>query len=486
MSEAIAMNSAAVKPAKCSSLSDDSCFSVITYQQRHRARFIEELKEFIRFPSISAQPEHAGDLKRYAAWLAGHLRKIGMERVTVMPTRGHPVVYAESCHAPRRPTVLIYGHYVVQPVAPLAKWHSPPFDPVLYGKDLYGRGASDDKGQLFTHAAKALEAFLQAHGELPVNVKCLFEGEEEIGSSNLPAFMAANRHALAADCAVISDTQIPAPDRPAITYALRGVLNLELEVLGQKRALHSGVFGGVVRNPLQALCEIIAQLHDTNGRVHIPGFYDRVRQWNSEERAYMRKAGPSDARILRDAAAATGWGERGYTLYERATIRPAITVTSIIGGYQGTGMNAAIPTRALAKLDFRLAPDQDPQEIDDPFRRYIAKIAPAGVQTRIRTLMSARPALIYRSHPALAAAARAYQQGFRTPPVFLRNGGTIPVVNLIQEALAIPVILMGFGLPDDRIHGSNEKFYLSNFFKGIATSIRFLAEMSKWKASQPQ
>ncbi|SFD98702.1 dipeptidase [Nitrosomonas sp. Nm166] len=454
----------------------------LAYVSAKRTRFVSELKEFIRFPSVSAQPEHAGDLKRCAAWLAEHLQRIGMERVAVVPTDSHPIVYAESCHAPWRPTVLIYGHYDVQPAAPLIKWRSPPFKPVMRGNDLYGRGASDDKGQLFTHV-KALEAFLQTNGELPVNVKCLFEGEEEIGSPHLPAFVAANPHVLNADCAVISDTQIPAPDRPAITYALRGALNLELEVLGQKRELHSGVLGGVVHNPLQALCEIIAQLHDTNGRVNIPGFYDRIRRWDAKERAYMSKVGPSDAQMLRDAAATTGWGERGYTLYERATIRPAITVSGVMGGYQGTGIKAAIPTRALAKLDFRLVPDQDPQEIDDLFRQYIAKITPASVKTRIRTLMSAKSALIDRSHPAIAAAARAYQQGFGTPPVFLRNGGTIPVVNLIQETLEIPVVMMGFGLPDDRIHGPNEKFHLPNFFKGIEASIRFLSEISKWQGN---
>jgi acetylornithine deacetylase/succinyl-diaminopimelate desuccinylase-like protein len=403
-----------------------------------------------------------------------------MERVTVVPTRGQPIIYAEKCHASKMPTVLIYGHYDVQPADPLAEWRSPPFGPVIRGNNLYGRGASDDKGQLFTHV-KALEAFLQTSGELPVNVKCLFEGEEEVGSPNLASFMAANRHTLAADCAVISDTQIPAPDRPAITYALRGSISLELEVFGQKRELHSGVFGGVVHNPLQALCEMIAQLHDADGYVNIPGFYDRVRQWVKAERAYMRKVGPSDEQILRDAGASKGWGERGYSLYERATIRPAITVSGIIGGYQGSGVKAAIPAHALAKLNIRLVPDQVPQEIDCLFREYIAKITPPGAQTRIRTFMSTKPALIGRKHPALAAAARAYHQGFGVSPVFLRNGGTIPVVNLIQETLGIPAVLMGFGLPDDRIHSPNEKFHLPNFFKGIETSIRFLAEVSQWQ-----
>ena len=326
-------------------------------------------------------------------------------------------------------------------------------------------------------------SFLKTAGALPVNVICLFEGEEEIGSPNLSAFLTANRIALAANCAVVSDMQIPGPDRPAITYALRGGLSIELEVRGPKRELHSGVFGGAVYNPLQAICEIVARLQDRQGRISIPGFYDRVREWDARERAYMREVGPSDARMLCDAGATMGWGESGYSLYERTTIRPALTVTGIAGGYQGSGVKAAIPTHAVAKLNFRLAPDQDPDELDGLFREYVAEIAPLGVQMRVRTLMRAKPAQVDRTHPAIVVAARAYQQAFGAPAVFLRNGGTIPVVNLIQDALKIPVVLMGFGLPDDRIHGPNEKIHLPNFFKGVETSIRFLADMGALQAA---
>jgi acetylornithine deacetylase/succinyl-diaminopimelate desuccinylase-like protein len=324
---------------------------------------------------------------------------------------------------------------------------------------------------------------LKEKGDLPVNLIMLIEGEEEIGSPNLSAFLTANRIALAANCAVVSDMQIPGPDRPAITYALRGGLSIELEARGPKRELHSGVFGGAVYNPLQAACEMVARLQDREGRISIPGFYDRVREWDARERAYMRDVGPSDAQILRDAGATMGWGESGYSLYERTTIRPALTLTGIVGGYQGSGVKAAIPTHAVAKLNFRLAPDQDPDEIDRLFREYVAQIAPLGVQTRVRTLMRAKPALVDRTHPAIVVAARAYQQAFGAPAVFLRNGGTIPVVNLIQDALKIPVVLMGFGLPDDRIHGPNEKIHLPNFFKGVETSIRFLAEMGTLQAA---
>lgn len=474
------MNSAIVKPVKQLASPVDLYSPVIDYQQISRARFVEELKAFIHFPSVSAQPEHNQDTRRCAAWLANHLRKIGMEKVMIVTTQGHPVIYAEKCHTPGKPTVLIYGHYDVQPADPLAEWQFPPFEPVIRGDHLYGRGASDDKGQLFTHV-KALEVLLRSGQGLPVNIKCLFEGEEEMGSPHLPAFVVVNQQMLAADCAVVSDTQIPSARQPAITYALRGSINFELEIIGQNRELHSGVLGGAIRNPLQVLCEMIAQLHDRTGRINIPNFYDRVRKWDAQEWAYMKKIEPSDQSILRDAGVGVGWGERGYSIYERTTIRPAITVTSIHGGYQGEGVKAAIPTRALAKLNFRLVPDQNLREIDQLFRGYLKQVTPPGIRLQIRTSAPSRPVLMDRKHPVVMAAVHAYRHGFGTAPVFLRNGGTIPVVNLIQDILHIPVVLMGFGLPDDRIHGSNEKFYLPNFFNGIKTSIQFLTEVGKWQ-----
>ncbi len=452
----------------------------LAYSHTNRSRFLAELKEFVRFPTISAQPMHADDLKKCAAWLANHLQHVGLEHVKVIPTRRHPIVYAEWLHAPGRPTVLIYGHYDVQPVDPLNEWASPPFEPTLRGNDLYGRGTSDDKGQLFVHV-KALESYLHTTDKLPVNVKCLFEGEEEIGSPNLASFLTRNRDVLAADVAILSDMRILAPDRPAITYALRGALSLELEVNGPKQDLHSGTFGGAVHNPLQVLCEIIAKLHDANGRVAIPGFYDRVRRWScekaDEERAYMASVGPSDAQILQDAQAQKGWGEAGFTLYERTTVRPALTVNGILGGYQGPGVKAVIPSRAVAKLNFRLVPEQDPHEIDRLFRQYITRITPPTVRTMIHTSLVAKPALVSRNHQAMRAASIAYRKSFGATPVFLRSGGTIPVVNLFQEILGIPTVLMGFALPDDRMHGPNEKFHLPNFYNGIKTSIWFLAEV---------
>jgi acetylornithine deacetylase/succinyl-diaminopimelate desuccinylase-like protein len=454
------------------------------YAHAHRNQFVAELSDFVRFPSISAQPQRAADVRNCAAWLATHLRKLGLERVQFIPTRRHPVVYAEWLHARERPTVLVYGHYDVQPADPVEEWHAPPFEPVVHGDDLHGRGAADDKGQMFTHV-KAIESFLRTTGSLPVNVKCLFEGEEEIGSPNLPAFLKRHARTVAADVAVLSDSPMLGPDRPVITESLRGGLSVELEVRGPGHDLHSGNFGGAVHNPLQALCEIIAKLHDANGRVSIPEFYDRVRHFGDQGRAYMRKVGPADDKILADAATARGWGETGYTLYERTTIRPALTINGITGGYGGRGVKAVIPARASAKLNVRLAPDQDPQEIDRLFRAYIARIALPTVRVVIRTHLSAKPAVIDRGHPAIRAAAQAYRTGFGVAPVFLRCGGTIPVVSLFQEMLGIPTVLMGFALPDDRLHAPNEKFHLPNFFNGIATSIKFLSEIARFDRSLP-
>jgi acetylornithine deacetylase/succinyl-diaminopimelate desuccinylase-like protein len=457
----------------------------LAYARQHRPRFLAELKDFVRFPTISSQAGHAGDLKKCAAWLAAHLRRVGLESVRVIPTRGHPIVYGAWQRALGRPTVLLYGHYDVVPVDPVKEWRTPPFEPTIRGDDLYGRGACDDKGQLFAHI-KALESYLMTERHLPVNVKCLFEGEEELDSPNFAPFVAKNRRALSAHAAVMSDTRMLAPDRPAISYAERGTLRLELEVHGPRQDLHSGNFGGAVHNPLQALCEMIATLHDASGRVAIPGFYEDVRTWSEKERGYMERTGPRDAEILADARVERGWGEPGYSLYERTTLRPALTLNGIVGGHQGSGVKAVIPASALAKLSFRLVPDQDPQRIARLFSGHIARISPPAVRSSVRVLSDARPALIDRDDASMRAAAFAYRKGFGKSPVFVRSGGTIPVVNMFQEILGIPTVLMGFALPDDRIHAPNEKFHLPNFYNGIATCIWFLiAAAAKLQAARP-
>jgi acetylornithine deacetylase/succinyl-diaminopimelate desuccinylase-like protein len=450
----------------------------IAYARSHRSQFLADLMDFVRFPSVSAQPRHAGAIKSCSAWLGNHLKRAGLERVKIVPAQRHPVVYAEWLHAPGHPTALIYGHYDVQPPDPLSEWVFPPFEPTVRGNKLYGRGASDDKGQLFTHV-KAIEGYLHAAKCLPVNVKCLFEGEEEIGSPHLRDFIRRNKRALAAHVAVISDSPMLAMDRPSLTYSVRGQLGLELELRGPGHDLHSGNFGGAVHDPLQALCEIVARLHDKHGRITIPGFYDRVRRYSEAEREYMRRNGPRDEQILRDAEAETGWGERGYSLYERVAVRPSLTINGISGGYEGAGGKGVIPSRALAKLSFRLVPDQDPHEIEAIFRQHIARITPNTVRSIARINQAASPAVIGRRHSTLRSAAVAYRKAFGRTPVFTRMGGSLPVVSMLQSELAIPTVLMGFALPDDRVHAPNENFHLPNFYKGIETSIWFLWEISR-------
>ena len=450
------------------------------YAHENRARFVAELKEFVRFPSISAQPEHAADSRKCAAWLANNLRSIGLEHVAVITTPGNPLVYADWFHVSDRPTVLVYGHYDVQPAEPLDQWRTPPFEPVIRGNDLYGRGASDDKGQMLAHI-KALESCLRTSGRLPVNVKCLFEGEEEIGSPNFGPFLAANRKALAADIVVVSDTPMSSRNRPAITYSMRGALSLELEVRGAKIDLHDGLFGGAVHNPLKGLCDILAGLQTSDGKIAIPGFYDRVRDVSPQERDYMASNGPDDQQILSNAGTRRAWGERDYSLYERTTIRPALTITGIGGGYQGPGPKAIIPAQAVAKLNFRLVPEQNPLEIAQLVRDHIARLTPVTLRSTLKRQLTAKPVTVDRGHPLIRAGAVAASKGFGSPPVFVRCGGTNPAVAAVHETLAVPTVLLGFGLPDDQIHAPNEKFHLPNFHKGIATGICFLHEVGSAK-----
>lgn len=455
----------------------------LNYARANSGNFVAELSNFLRFPSVSSEPERTRQIAECARWLARHLKGVGLDRVRVIPTAGNPIVYASWQRAANRPTLIIYGHYDVLPGEPLSEWRTPPFTPTLLNDNLHARGASDDKGQLFSHV-KAIESYLKTTNSLPVNVKCIFEGEEEIGSPHLASFIAKNRRALRADAAVISDTRMLAPTQPAISYAQRGGLRAELRVQGPPHDLHSGNFGGAVHNPLQALCEIISRLHDASGRVAIPGFYDDVRSWGEKERAFMMRSGPRDRQILRDAKVEQGWGEPRFSLYERTTIRPALILNGIAGGHQGPGAKSIIPTQALAKLSFRLVPDQHPKKISGLFREHIAQITPHTVRSSVRMFSPIEPALVDRNHLAVRAAAVAYRQGFGTLPVLLRSGGSIPVVNTLQKILKIPAVLMGFGLPDDQIHGPNEKLHLPNFYKAIATSIWYLAIAAKFGSAQ--
>jgi acetylornithine deacetylase/succinyl-diaminopimelate desuccinylase-like protein len=446
----------------------------IGYARDQGKKFVAELAEFLRFPSVSSQPERATDLRNCAGWLARHLQNIGLDQVRIIPTRRHPIVYASWKRAPGRPTLILYGHYDVLPGEPLRQWRTPPFTPTLKNNILHARGAADDKGQLFCHV-KALESYLRTNGTLPVNVICIFEGEEEIGSPNLTAFVERNRRKLRATAAVISDTRMLSAEKPAISYAQRGGLRAEVEVLGPPHELHSGAFGGAVHNPALALCDIVAGLHDDQGRLTIPGFYDEVRGWSGKEREYMARTGPSNEEILHAAQVEQGWGEFGYSLYELTTIRPDVSASGIVSGHTGQGVKSIIPAKALAKINFRLVPDQNPEKIAQLFRDHITRVTPPTVRSTVRTMSPIQPALISRSHPAVQAARLAYKKGFGVPAVFIRSGGSIPVVHTFQNVLGIPAVLMGFGLPDDNIHGPNEKINLPIFYKGIETSIWYLA-----------
>ena len=437
-----------------------------------RQMIVGQLRDFVRFPSVGAQPNHNADVAACANWLVEHLRSIGFSNVRALPTARHPIVRAEWLNALGRPTVLIYGHYDVQPADPLDQWKAPPFSAAVRGEHLYGRGSTDDKGQMFAYI-KAAEALLRTTGGLPVNIKCLFEGEEESGSTSLPEFLARHRDELAADAVALSDSPMASMDRPAITYAMRGSLSLSLAVHGPQRDLHSGLFGGAILNPLQALGELIATMH-RGGRVALDGFYDDVVDWGGRERAFMQRNGPSDAQILEQAGAQRGWGEPGYSLYERTTIRPALTVNGVTGGYGGPGGKAVIPATASAKISFRLVPNQDPRRVRELFLRHLECLRPAAVRLALRTEFMARPVVLDRGHPIYRAAIDACLRGFGKRPAFHRCGGTIPVISMLKRTLGVPIVLLGFGRPDARIHSPNERLHLPTFFKSVAACVHFL------------
>ncbi|MEW5985189.1 MAG: dipeptidase [Chloroflexota bacterium] len=448
----------------------------LAYAEGQRGEQLEELLAFLRLPSVSTQPEHNADTAAAAEWLAAAMRAAGLENVRVIPTKRHPLIYGDWLHSgPHAPTVLIYGHYDVQPVEPLNQWVMPPFEPTVLGDHIYARGASDDKGQIYMHV-KAVEAYLRGAGRLPVNVKFIIEGEEESGGENLAAFIPENKELLAADVALISDTAIPAPDEPAIVYGLRGMCYVFVDVTGPGRDLHSGAYGGGVNNPLNALAHLIAQLKDEEGHILIPGFYDKVRPLTPDERALLAKFPLNEERWLEETGAPCAWGEPEYSLVERLGARPTLDVHGIIGGYTGPGGKTVLPATAHAKLSMRLVPDQDPAEIFELCRRYVAQIAPPSVRVQVTSFHGAPASVTDFTIPAMRAAFTAYEQVFGRPPVFMREGGSIPVVGLLQTHLGLETVLMGFGLPDDKIHSPNERFYLPNFYRGIQTAVRFLAE----------
>lgn len=452
----------------------------LAYAEQNRERFLDELKELLTIPSISTQPDHKDHVRRAADWLAAHMKGIGLERTKVMDTEGHPIVYGEWLGAEGGPTVLVYGHYDVQPVDPLDEWESPPFEPDERDGFLYARGASDDKGQMFAQL-KAIESLLAAEGKLPVNVKVMLEGEEESGSPSLQAYLEANKDLLAADSVVVCDGSMLSETQPSVTYGLRGILGMQLNVRGPAHDLHSGGYGGTIHNPAQAVAEIVAALHKPDGTVAVPGFYDKVRALDDEEKEDLAKLGYTLEEWQRETGASKPWGEAGYTLTERITARPTLEINGIFGGYMGEGIKTVIPAKAGAKVTCRLVPDQDPDEIVQLVLEYVKQITPDTVEVTTDVRDGSPAVIVERDAPQAEAAIRAYKAVYGVEPVFVREGGSIPAVAMFQQMLGIPSILVDLGLPDDGYHRPNERFKIDLFHKGIQTLIHYhraLAELA--------
>jgi acetylornithine deacetylase/succinyl-diaminopimelate desuccinylase-like protein len=435
-------------------------------------RYLKELSDLLAIPSVSTDPERFPDIKRCAEWLADHMRGIGLQNVQIMPTQGHPVVYADWLGAPGKPTVLIYGHYDVQPPEPLELWTSPPFQATVRGDDLFARGASDDKGQTFIHL-KAVEAFIKTQGALPVNVKFLIEGEEEIGSEHLEGFVRDHAAMLKADLVLISDSSMFAKGVPSICYGLRGLAYMQIDLVGPNRDLHSGSYGGSVLNPIQALSEIISRLHDKNGRVTIPGFYDDVRKLSAKERTAFKKLPWSDAKYARDLGLRRLYGEKGFTTLERLWARPTAECNGIWGGFTDEGAKTVLPSRVSAKISMRLVPDQSSSKAARLFERYVKAIAPKGVQVTVRSLHGGEPVITPIESFGVRAAIVALERGFGKKPLYQREGGSIPIVVQFKKLLKIDTVLLGFGLPDENAHAPDEFLHLPNFYGGIRTVAHF-------------
>jgi acetylornithine deacetylase/succinyl-diaminopimelate desuccinylase-like protein len=457
------------------------------YIQEHQQRFLEELLDLLRIPSVSADPQYKSDVGKTAEAVAAHLKKAGVTEVEVCPTDGHPIVYGEYLSDPALPTILVYGHYDVQPPDPLDLWESPPFEPVIKNTRvhpngaIFARGACDDKGQIFMHV-KAFEAMKHC-GELPCNVKFMIEGEEEIGSVNLGKFCKANKKRLACDMILISDTSIIGNKHPSITTGLRGLTYLEVEVTGPNRDLHSGVYGGAVANPVNVLCEMIASLHDKKNRIAIPGFYDAVMEVGKSERKAMNQA-PHDEKVyMKDLKVNELRGEKGFTTLDRTSIRPALDVNGIWGGYIGEGAKTVLPSKAFAKISMRLVPDQDSDKIFKLFKKHFEAIAPASVKVKVTPHHGGAPAVTPTDSVEYRAAEWAMEQTFGKKPIPQRSGGSIPIVALFEEVLKVKTVLMGFGLNSDAIHSPNEHFGLFNYYKGIETIPYFYQRYAELKRS---
>lgn len=449
--------------------------TVEEFVQQNEERFLEELREFLRIPSISTLPEHKLDVEHAANFVAGKLERAGLENVQVIQTRKHPLVYADWLHAPGKPTVLCYGHYDVQPPDPLELWESPPFDPTLRAGNLYARGACDDKGQMYMHI-KAVEALRAADGgNLPVNVKYLIEGEEEVGGESIAEYVPRNKEKLRADVALVSDTELFADGVPTLCIGLRGLVYVEIEASGPARDLHSGMYGGAAPNAVYGLVELLAKAKDADGHIQIPGIYTGVIPPDAAEERSWRQLPFSEEDFLKNEVGSTALtGEPEQSIFARIWARPTFEVHGIAGGFTGAGSKTVIPAKATAKVSLRLVPGQDPEQVIRALKDWVKANTPKGIQTEVRVLGASPAVSVNPNHPAIDTAAAAFSSMLGRPTVFVRSGGSIPIVGQFAAHLGIPTVLMGFGLPDDGLHSPNEKYRLSNYYTGIKTIAEFL------------
>jgi acetylornithine deacetylase/succinyl-diaminopimelate desuccinylase-like protein len=452
--------------------------NVVDFINLHRDRYVEELKRYLAIPSISALPQHAGDIRACAEWTAAELTRIGMQNVRLIETPGNPVVYADWLDAPGAPTLLFYGHYDVQPVDPLDLWESPPFEATVRDGEIYARGSADDKGQIFMHF-KAIEAWLKQGGKLPVNIRIFIEGEEEVGSKHLDQFVRDHRDQLKADVVVISDSPMFDRGIPSICYGLRGLAYFQLDVRGTKSDLHSGSFGGAVANPAFVLSQILAQMKDRGGRVKIPGFYEDVRALRDDEREQWKRLPFNETKYRKELGAPKLFGESGYSTLERVWARPTFEVNGLLAGFTGEGAKTVIPAVSMAKISMRLVPDQDPDKVAGLFEAYLKKVAPKTVDWKLTRMHGGKPWMADFDNPFVQAAGRAIELGFGKAPVFNREGGSIPVVSTFQQELGVPSVLFGIGLPDENAHAPNEKLDLGNFHNGVIAAAYLYDEFGK-------
>jgi succinyl-diaminopimelate desuccinylase len=450
-----------------------------SFLEANKDRHERELCELLRIASVSADSAHKADVRRAADWVAEQFRRLKL-KVELVETAGHPIVYAESPPVAGAPTVLVYGHYDVQPPDPLDEWDSPPFEPAIRNGNVYARGATDDKGQMFTHV-KSAEAWIETEGKLPLQLKFLIEGEEEVGSTNLEKFIAANKDRLACDVVVISDTSQFGPGQPAITYGLRGIVYFELRLSGPKQDLHSGTFGGAVANPANVLTAMLAGLVNDRGQVQVPGFYDDVEPLSARERKEFADLPFDEQEFMKQIGVAGLAGEQGYTALERRWARPTYDINGIWGGYQGEGAKTVLPCRAGAKFSFRLVPRQDPQKITAALEKRLRAMCPAGITMELIAFHGAPGVVVPLDSPYVAAAQQAIEEGFGRRPVFMREGGSIPVVATFHDLLGVDTLLLGWGLDDDNTHSPNEKFCLADFHRGIKASAHLWHHLGRVK-----